>query len=80
MGRELRYTDDTYMERIYMTKVQKVGTSKGITLPPDILRAYGWERGDLLVFVTTTPEYLAIRRLTDKEIRAIKEQQAVIKH
>jgi antitoxin component of MazEF toxin-antitoxin module len=66
------------MESIHITKLVRVGDSLGVITPKTILKAYNWKRGDILVFTFINNDTLAIRRLTDVEIRAIKEKTAVI--
>lgn len=67
------------LEALHITKLVKVGTSFGIIIPKVISKAYGWERGDVLVYVFASDDTLSIRRLSDKEIRAIKDKERIIK-
>lgn len=66
------------METIHITKFVKIGDSMGVIVPSNIRKAYGWERGDILVFVFSSADALTIRRLTDKEIQQIKNKERVI--
>lgn len=66
------------MEAIHITKLVKVGDSQGVIIPSNIRKAYGWERGDLLVFVFVNDTNLTIRRLTRQEIEEIKNKERVI--
>lgn len=72
------YNDNTNMEAIHITKLVKSGDSMGVIIPKNIRTAYGWERGDILVFVFASDTALTIRRLTPEEIRAIKDKERVI--
>lgn len=60
------------METVYLTKVIKIGDSHGVIIPVSILRAYNWQRGDILVFGFVAPEQLFLKRISDKELRQIK--------
>lgn len=60
------------MGTVYLTKLLKIGTSQGIIIPKNILRAYGWQRGDALFFNFTSEDQLFIRRLNDLEINKLK--------
>ncbi len=65
-------------EQLNITKLTRIGDSFGIIIPKSIRTAYGWERGDTLVYVFTSENALTLRRLTDKEIVAIKDRARVI--
>jgi bifunctional DNA-binding transcriptional regulator/antitoxin component of YhaV-PrlF toxin-antitoxin module len=65
-------------EQLHITKLTKVGDSFGILIPKTIRTAYGWERGDTLVYVFTSENALTLRRLTDKEIVAIKDRARTV--
>lgn len=58
---------------LHLTKVAKLGTSKGIIIPSEILHTYKWERGDTLVFVFASENALTLRKLTEKEMIHIKD-------
>jgi AbrB family looped-hinge helix DNA binding protein len=67
------------MESLYMTKVRQLGDSHGIVIPKPVLKAMNFKRGDLLVFIMDTDDTITLRRLSDKQIREIKERAAIIK-
>lgn len=49
-GRVLVYTKHTDMQSIFISKIHRIGTSLGIVIPVEILRAYNWQRGDFVIF------------------------------
>lgn len=57
-----------------------VGTSKGVVVPVQILRALNWQRGDLLVISPLTADSIMVRRVTDKEVRELKQNKAQIEY
>lgn len=60
------------MESVYLTKVIKIGDSHGVVIPVEILRAYHWQRGDVLIFGFVAAEQLFLKRVSDIELRKIK--------
>lgn len=72
MGYALAYTYNNYMENIFITKLVKIGTSKGIVIPVNILRAYNWQRGDTLIFGFSGGDQLSIKRLSDRDFEYLK--------
>ena len=71
-GGGISYTYDKYMQSIFITKLSKQGTSLGVVIPVEILNAYHWQRGDVLVFGFAGEEQLFLKRLSDKELKEIK--------
>lgn len=65
------------MESFFITKLIKVGTSQGIVIPREILDAYKWERGDVLVFGFAGTEQLLVKRVSDVEIQKLKPQHEI---
>lgn len=77
-GRDRGYYDDYYMGEFHLTKLIKVGDSLGIVIPKNILRAYGWERGDTIAFVFASDDLLGVRRVSEKEMRILKGESTII--
>lgn len=65
------------MEDIYLTKVVRVGSSKGIIIPTNILNALNWQRGDTIIFILANPEQLIIKRVSDKDIHELKHGRII---
>lgn len=65
------------MERFYTTKVVKIGSSKGIIIPREILTALMWDRGDVVSFGVIAGPTLVVRQLTDLEIRRLRPTQEI---
>ena len=59
-------------QTMFIVKLNKQGTSLGITVPKEILKAYNWERGDYLVFGPESGEVLFLRRITPEEWQELK--------
>ena len=66
------YTNNKDMQTIFITKLSKQGSSLGIIIPMSILRAYNWQRGDLLVFGFAGAEQLWLKKMTDKDMEMLK--------
>jgi len=47
--------------------IQKIGKSYGIYLPAQLVRAYGWKKGDIVIFEPYDRETILIRKFIDKE-------------
>jgi len=60
------------MKDIYITKVSRQGTSLGVVIPKPILKAYNWQRGDLVIFDVASNGTLLLKLLTDKDMQNIK--------
>lgn len=60
------------MENIHITKLVRVGTSLGVIVPVEILRAVGLQRGDTLAFGTYEPNVVLFRKLSNEEIVQMK--------
>lgn len=60
------------MERIYLTKIVKIGTSLGVVLPKEILAACMWDRGDYISFGVIAGPTLVARQLSDQEVKRLK--------
>ena len=56
-----------------MTKIVRVGSSLGVIVPVNILRGMNWQRGDVLVFSPMDNDVLALKRLSDKEVRELRD-------
>lgn len=76
--RGLEYNDEHYMETINLTKIIKTGTSLCAVIPVNILKALNWQRGDVLVFTNFTDDSLTLKRVSDKELRELKEIRDVM--
>ncbi len=66
------------MKALHFTKLVKVGTSLGVVIPSNVVRALGWERGDILVFGFAGTDQLVIKRVTDVEFQELKAETEVI--
>lgn len=60
------------MQTFYITKILKIGNSRGIIIPNEILNGLHWERGDHLVFGFAGTEQVFLKRLTDKDMEQMK--------
>lgn len=67
------------MDNLYITRLILIGTSKGIVVPAEILNGLKWQRGDQLIFTFAADDQLIIRRVTNEQIRALKEDVPTIK-
>lgn len=72
------YNYITNMEDIYVTKIVRVGSSNAVVIPSNILKANKWERGDHIVFTFAGLECLILKRLTDADIKKIKDVETII--
>lgn len=63
---------NNYMERLYTTKIVKIGSSAGVVIPKEILAACMLERGDQVSFGVISGPTLIMRQISDQEIRRIK--------
>lgn len=68
------------MEDIYTTRLMQVGTSKGVVIPVQIIRALNWERGDLIVVVAHQGDKIILRKVTDAEVLQLKQVRAEIQY
>jgi len=66
------------MENINLTKVIRTGSSLGVVIPVNVIRAMGWERGDILVYTFISDNTLGLKRLSDQEIKTLREINRVI--
>lgn len=64
------------MEPLYTTKIKRIGTSNGISIPVDILRGLNWKRGDRVIFTFGFDDTLIIKTLDDETIRRLKNYGA----
>lgn len=78
VGPGTRYYYYQFMDSLYLCKVQPMGTSLGVVIPVDILRALCIERGDRMAFAIYEDNVICIRKLTADEILQIKPP--IIKH
>ena len=53
-------------------KVLKVGTSLGVVIPRNLLRAMKIERGDQLAFAVYDEARIIMRKLTDNELKTLR--------
>lgn len=65
------------MEPFLISKITKVGTSLGIVLPVNVLRAYKWQRGDFIIFGFSDDEQLILKRPTEIELRELKPKPII---
>lgn len=70
------------MARVWVRKIVKNGNAYTVVLPVEVLRAYGWERGDYLVVQAATTRSLVITKYKPHELpgrlRAEAEELAII--
>ncbi len=57
------------MEYIRTTKIIKTGTSLCIVIPKEILRALHLERGDQVAFGIYNSDTLAIKKITQEDLK-----------
>lgn len=62
------------MDNLYTTKLVKIGTSRGVIIPTNILSGLNWQRGDSVIFTFGYDDALIIKKLDDESIRRLKEQ------
>lgn len=60
------------MEEIYITKIVKVGNSKAVVIPTNVMDGLRWERGDRVIFTFAGDDQLIVRRISDEAIRKLK--------
>jgi AbrB family looped-hinge helix DNA binding protein len=72
-SRDREYNYYHSMEELYTTKIVKVGTSKAVVIPTNVLDGLGWKRGDRVVFTFAGEDQLIVKKLDDETIRRIKE-------
>lgn len=72
------YTNSQYMEDIYTTKLIRVGNSLSVVIPRNILKANNWKKGDHIIFTFAGLECVILKRLTDADIRKIKDVEQII--
>lgn len=60
------------MEELYMTKIVRVGTSKAIIVPVNVLDGLGWQRGDRVLFTFAGHDQLIVRKVDDETIKQLK--------
>lgn len=58
---------------LYMTTIRTNGRSHAITVPPALIRALNWNRGDRVILETTDTDLLAIHG--EKRVRKILEDK-----
>lgn len=66
------------MEDIYTTKIIRVGNSKAVVIPRHILKANNWQKGDHIIFTFAGLECLILKRLTDTDIKRLKDVEYII--
>ena len=66
------------MQPVNFTKIVRMGTSLGIIIPSEILRAYNWKRGDRLVFNFATENLLQVKRPSDVEFKELLKVEKTI--
>lgn len=66
------------VQTVYLTRLFKSGNSFAVLIPLEIVRGYGWERGDNLIFGFAPNDQLWLRRLTAQELQQLKPP--IIKH
>ena len=60
------------IETVVLRKITKVGDSSGVVLPAEIMRALNLFRGDHLVFRVLENDVIAMRKITDAEMKILK--------
>ncbi len=60
------------IETLVLRKITKVGTSLGVVLPAEILRGLNLFRGDHLIFRVLENDVIAIRKITNEEMKILK--------
>ena len=65
------------METIFITKIIKVGDSHGVIIPVNILNAYHWQRGDIVIFGFAADQVLFLKRPSDIELQKIKPDATI---
>lgn len=71
-GREQEYNYYNSMEELYTTKIVKVGTSRAVVIPSNVMDGLGWQRGDRVVFTFAADNQLIVKKLDDETIRNLK--------
>lgn len=66
------------MDNLYTTKIVKVGTSRAVVIPSNILNGLRWERGDNVIFTFGYDDTLIIKKLDDDTIRRLKNQSGQV--
>lgn len=61
-----------------MTKIIKTGSSLCVVLPVNILKPLNWQRGDILFFTEMRDDVITLKRLTDLEMKRLKEIHDVV--
>lgn len=64
------------MENLYIKKIVRHGTSLGIVIPIELLRALGLQRGDSVVVAPVSPGQFLVSLLNDEKIKELKMQLA----
>lgn len=65
------------MESIWLAKVLRIGTSNGIVIPREILKAHKIERGDRVIFGFAGNDQIYFRKVTDGDIKKIKGYEII---
>ena len=60
------------MEKLYTSKLIRLGTSLVITIPKAILRAQNFERGDTFIFGVYQDNTLLIKKLSSKQLSELR--------
>lgn len=63
------------MHNLRLQRVIKVGSSLAVTLPVEVCRALGIERGDAVTLGIFEENTVVIRRLTDADLKLLRPQQ-----
>ena len=63
------------MKSVFITKIAKQGTSLGVVIPIEILNAYHWQRGDVLIFGFAGGDQIYLKRLTDTDLERLSPPQ-----
>lgn len=72
-SRDIYYNNNYNMDNIITAKIIKVGSSKAIVIPVNVLSGLGWERGDNVIFTFGFDDTLIIKKLDDETIRRLKD-------
>ncbi len=60
------------MDKIFLSKIQRVGNSLAIILPKPVLIAYNWQRADYVVFGYGPNHILYVKKLTNEELQELR--------
>lgn len=59
------------MRNPFCSRVRKIGTSFGVIIPIEMLRAHGFQRGDFVAFGNIDDDTIAIRKIPAELLEAL---------